>query len=365
MAEPNQLQTPLKMEAFIRGIPKAELHLHIEGALEPELMFELAAKNNIKLPYETVADIRMAYKFKDLQSFLDIYYQGAQVLIDEDDFYRLTWSYLKKAAEQNIRHTEIFFDPQTHTHRGIAFETVVRGIQRALTDAESRLNLSSRLILCFLRHLGSADAMNTLEEALPFQNWITGVGLDSSELGFPPEKFTKVFDRARQEGFKSVAHAGEEGPAEYIWQALNLLKIQRIDHGVRCMEDQDLVDYLVEEQVPLTVCPLSNIKLGVFSSLRQHNILQMLNLGLCVTVNSDDPAYFDGYVEENLRALHGALDFRYQDFHTLARNSFRASFLDVAQKNKYIDELDEFVFGFDIGGQEEVQNSSLRPTQKN
>ena len=353
------------MEAFIRGIPKAELHLHIEGALEPELMFELAAKNDIKLPYETVADIRQAYKFQDLQSFLDIYYQGAQVLIDEDDFYRLTWSYLKKAAEQNIRHTEIFFDPQTHTHRGIDFETVVRGIQRALTDAGSQLNLSSKLILCFLRHLGSADAMKTLEEALPFQNWITGVGLDSSELGFPPENFIKVFERARQEGFKSVAHAGEEGPAEYIWQALNLLKIERIDHGVRCMEDKDLVAYLVEEQVPLTVCPLSNIRLGVFDSLRQHNILQMLKLGLCVTVNSDDPAYFDGYVEENLRALHGALDFRYQDIHMLARNSFRASFLDVAQKKKYIDELDKFVDGFGISGQEDMRKSSHRPAQKN
>ena len=348
MAEPNQVHTHRPIETFIHGIPKAELHLHIEGALEPELMFDLAAKNNLTLPFKTVTDIRQAYKFKDLQSFLDIYYQGAQVLIDEDDFYRLTWSYLKKAAEQNIRHTEIFFDPQTHTHRGIKLETVVQGIHRALMDAERLLNLSSKLILCFLRHLGAADAMKTLEEALASKELITAVGLDSSERGFPPEKFTAVFDRAHQEGFKSVAHAGEEGPAEYIWQALKLLKVERIDHGVRCTEDDDLVTYLVKEQVPLTVCPLSNIKLGVFDSLSQHNILRMLKSGLCVTVNSDDPAYFDGYVEDNLQALYGALDMSFQDIYILARNSFRASFLDPAQKNKYIDELDGFVAGFGL-----------------
>ena len=245
MAEPDQLNLPQPMEALIHGIPKAELHLHIEGALEPELMFELAVKNNLSLPYNTVTDIRQAYKFKDLQSFLDIYYQGAQVLLDEDDFYRLTWSYLKKAADQNVRHTEIFFDPQTHTQRGIKLETVVRGIHRALMDGGRQLNLSSKLILCFLRHLGAADAMKALEEALAFKDWITGVGLDSSERGFPPEKFTAVFDRAHQEGFKLVAHAGEEGPADYIWQALKLLKVERIDHGVRCMEDDDLVTHLV------------------------------------------------------------------------------------------------------------------------
>ena len=346
MAEPDQLNLPQPMEALIHGIPKAELHLHIEGALEPELMFELAAKNNLSLPYNTVTDIRQAYKFKDLQSFLDIYYQGAQVLLDEDDFYRLTWSYLKKAADQNVRHTEIFFDPQTHTQRGIKLETVVRGIHRALMDGGRQLNLSSKLILCFLRHLGAADAMKALEEALAFKDWITGVGLDSSERGFPPEKFTAVFDRAHHEGFKLVAHAGEEGPADYIWQALKLLKVERIDHGVRCMEDDDLVTHLVKEQIPLTVCPLSNIKLGVFDSLSQHNILQMLKLGLCVTVNSDDPAYFGGYVEENLRALYDALDMSFQDIYMLARNSFRASFLDQAQKKKYLGELDEFVIGF-------------------
>jgi adenine deaminase len=343
MAEANQRHLPQSMEAFIHGIPKAELHVHIEGALEPELMIELAAKNNLSLPFESVTDIRRAYNFKDLQSFLDIYYQGAQVLMDEDDFYRLTWTYLKKAAGQHVRHTEIFFDPQTHTQRGIKFETVVQGIHRALADAERHLDLSSKLILCFLRHLSTADAMKTLEEALAFKDWITGVGLDSSEWGFPPEKFTAVFHRARQEGFKPVAHAGEEGPAEYIWQALKLLKIERIDHGVRCVEDAALVSYLVKEQIPLTVCPLSNIKLGVFDSLSQHNILQMLKSGLCVTVNSDDPAYFGGYVEDNLRALYEALGMNFQDIYTLVRNSFRASFLDLTQKKNYLAELDKFI----------------------
>ena len=346
MAEPNPLHPPQSMDAFIHGIPKAELHIHIEGALEPELMFEIAAKNNFSLPFESVADIRRAYKFEDLQSFLDIYYQGAQVLIDEDDFYRLTWSYLKRAAEQNVRHTEIFFDPQTHTARGIQFETVVRGIHRALRDAGRQMDLSSKLIMCFLRHLSVADAMKTLEEALVFKDWITGVGLDSSESGFPPEMFTSVFDRAHQEGFKAVAHAGEEGPAEYIWQALKLLKVERIDHGVRCVEDAALVEYLVKKQVPLTVCPLSNIKLGVFDHLSQHNLMQMLKLGLCVTVNSDDPAYFGGYIEENLRALHETLGIDSRDIYKLARNAFRASFLDPAEKKKYLTELDEFVSGF-------------------
>ncbi len=347
MIKSNQHHFSRPMEAFIHGIPKAELHIHIEGALEPELMFELAAKNGRHLPFESVVDIRRAYKFKDLQSFLEIYYQGAQVLLDEDDFYRLTWTYLQKAAEQNVRHTEIFFDPQTHTARGIKFETVVQGIHRALTDAGRQLDLSSKLIMCFLRHLSVADAMKTLEEALAFKDWIIGVGLDSSEWGFPPEKFTSVFDRARQEGFKTVAHAGEEGPAEYIWQALKLLKVERIDHGIRCVEDAALVEYLVKKQVPLTVCPLSNIKLGVFDHMSQHNLMQMLKLGLCVTVNSDDPAYFGGYIEENLRALHETFDMDSQDIYKLARNAFRASFLDPAQKKEYLDELDGFVSGFE------------------
>jgi len=336
------------MEKLIQGIPKAELHIHIEGTLEPEQMFDIAEKNSLYLPFKSVADIRRAYDFTDLQSFLDIYFQGAQVLLDEDDFYQLTWAYLQKAAVQNVRHTEIFFDPQTHTARGIKFETVLQGIHRALMDARQHLGLSSKLIMCFLRHLSVAEAMDTLKSALPFKDWITAVGLDSYERGFPPEKFTPVFDLARQKGFKAVAHAGEEGPADYIWQALKLLKVERIDHGIRCVEDADLVEYLVKKQVPLTVCPLSNVKLGVFDTMNQHNLKQMLNLGLCVTVNSDDPAYFGGYIEENLRALTEALGLDSQNIYKLSRNAFQASFLNSAEKKKYLDELDEFVTGFGV-----------------
>ena len=334
------------MEAFIHGIPKAELHIHIEGALEPELMLELAAKNGIDLPFASVGDVRRAYDFKDLQSFLNIYYQGAQVLLAEDDFYRLTWSYLQKAAEQNVRHAEIFFDPQTHTARGLKFETVVQGIHRAMADAGRQLNLSSKLIMCILRHLSVTEALVTLEEARNFKDLITAVGLDSSELGFPPEKFVPVFDRARQWGFKTVAHAGEEGPPEYIWQTLKLLRVDRIDHGVRCLEDAGLVDYLVEKQVPLTVCPLSNVKLKVFDDMKQHNLRQMIDLGLWVTVNSDDPAYFGGYIEENFLALHQAQGLTSEDIYKLARNAFNASFLNPAQKKKYLNELDAFVSKF-------------------
>ena len=335
------------MENFIHGLPKAELHIHIEGALEPELMFEIALKNGIRLPFESVADARRAYNFTDLQSFLEIYYQGAQVLLDEDDFYRMTWSYLQKAAEQNVRHTEVFFDPQTHTARGIKFETVVQGIYRALEDAGRQLNLSSKLIMCFLRDLSAAEAMEILKQAVPFKNLITAVGLDSSELGFPPDKFKAVFDLARRKGFKAVAHAGEEGPPEYIWQALKLLKAERIDHGIRCVEDAALVEYLVKKQIQLTVCPLSNVKLRVFDDMKQHNFKQLLDLGLYVTVNSDDPAYFGGYIEENFQALHTALGLDYQDMDQLARNAFQASFLASADKKKYLDELDAFVSGFD------------------
>ena len=334
------------MEAFIHGIPKAELHIHIEGALEPELMLELAAKNGIDLPFASVSDVRRAYDFKDLQSFLDIYYQGAQVLLAEDDFYRLTWSYLQKAAEQNVRHAEIFFDPQTHTARGLKFETVVKGIHRAMADAGQQLDLSSKLNMCILRHLSVTEALATLEEARNFKDLITAVGLDSSELGFPPEKFVPVFDRARHWEFKTVAHAGEEGPPEYIWQALKLLRVDRIDHGVRCLEDAGLVDYLVEKQIPLTVCPLSNVKLKVFDDMKQHNLKQMIDLGLWVTVNSDDPAYFGGYIEENFLALHQAQGLTTEDIYKLARNAFNASFLDPAQKKKYLNELDAFVSKF-------------------
>ena len=331
------------MEKLIKGIPKAELHIHIEGSLEPELMFDIAEKNGLSLPYESVDDIHRAYDFTDLQSFLDIYYQGTQVLHDEDDFYQMTWAYLQKAADQNVCHTEIFFDPQTHTARGIKFETVIHGIHRALMDARQHLNLSSKLIMSFLRHLSVAEALETLEKALPFRDWISAVGLDSTELGFPPEKFTPVFDLARQNGFKAVAHAGEEGPPDYIWQALKFLKVERIDHGVRCVEDSELVEYLVKYQVPLTVCPLSNIKLGVFDSMEQHNLKQMLDLGLCVTVNSDDPAYFGGYIEENFRALTEALDLDSQDIYKLCRNAFQASFLNPSEKKNFLDDLDDYM----------------------
>ena len=334
------------MEAFIHGIPKAELHVHIEGTLGPELMMKLAAKNGIELPFESAADIRRAYDFKDLQSFLDIYYQGAQVLLTVDDFYRLTWNYLQKASEQNVRHAEIFFDPQTHTARGIKFETIVQGLHRAMVDAGHQLGLSSKLIMCILRHLSVAEAMDTLEKARDFKDMIAAVGLDSVELGFPPEKFVTVFDRARQWGFKTVAHAGEEGPPDYIWQALKLLRVERIDHGIRCLEDAGLVEYLVREHVPLTVCPMSNVKLKVFDHMKQHNLKKMLELGLCVTVNSDDPAYFDGYIEENFLALHQALGLNIGNISKLSRNAFKASFLNPIEKKKYLNELDEFVSSY-------------------
>ena len=336
----------MKMDAFIHGIPKAELHIHVEGSLEPELMLELADKNGIRLPFESVTDIRRAYDFTDLKSFLDIYYHGAKVLLTEDDFYQMTRAYLHKASRQNVRHTEIFFDPQTHTARGIQFETVVQGIRRALSDAGRQLGMSSKLIMCFLRDMSAAEALITLEQALPFKDFISGVGLDSAEMGHPPEKFKDVFNMARQNGFRTVAHAGEEGPPEYIWQALNLLKAERIDHGVRCIEDAGLVEYLVKEKVPLTVCPLSNIKLRIFDDMRQHNFKQLLDLGLCVTVNSDDPAYFGGYIEDNIRVLQAEHKLTFQDIYKISRNAFEAAFLTSAEKQRYLNELDEFVSEF-------------------
>jgi adenosine deaminase len=331
------------MKSFIEGLPKAELHIHIEGSLEPELMFELAARNNISLSFASIEEVRKAYNFSDLQSFLDIYYAGAGVLIKEQDFYDMTWAYLKKAHAQNVRHTEIFFDPQTHTDRGVPFETVFNGVHAALVDAERELELSSKLIMCFLRHLSAAAAAETLEQALPFKDWIVAVGLDSSEIGHPPEKFTAVFDRARELGFRTVAHAGEEGPPEYIWQALDLLKVSRIDHGVRCVEDTRLVERLVAEQTPLTVCPLSNVKLRVFDSIEQHNLKELLGLGLCATVNSDDPAYFGGYMTENFLAVQQALGLDRDELQRLVRNSFEAAFLDQAERQRFIQELDSYV----------------------
>jgi len=329
------------MDRFLHDLPKAELHLHIEGTLEPEMMFALSKRNDVPVPYLSADAVRRAYVFQGLQTFLDIYYAGCNVLLTEQDFYDLTWAYLQRAALQNVRHAEIFFDPQTHTGRGVAFETVVNGIHRALQDGQQRFALSSRLILCFLRHLSADDAMATLQQALPFKDRIAAVGLDSSEVGHPPEKFQAVFDRARQEGWLTVAHAGEEGPAEYVWQALDLLKVQRIDHGVRSLEDKKLVERLVDEQVPLTVCPLSNVKLQLFRSLEQHNLKAMLDQGVCATVNSDDPAYFGGYVEDNFSAVQSALKLSREDIVQLAKNSFRASFLPVDDKQRYLAEIDQ------------------------
>jgi len=286
------------MKDFISNIPKAELHLHIEGTFEPELMFAIAQRNNIDLKYKSIAELKSAYDFSNLQDFLDIYYQGASVLITEQDFYDMTWAYLEKVYKQNVIHVEIFFDPQTHTDRGIEFATVINGIYKALEDAQNKLNISSKLILCFLRHLDEKAAFETLEQALPYKDKITAVGLDSSELGHPPSKFIKVFAKAREAGFLTVAHAGEEGPAEYIWEALNLLKVSRIDHGNNAMQDQKLLDRLITEQMPLTICPLSNLKLKVVDDLKKHPLKAMLDKNMLVTINSDDPAYFGGYLNE-------------------------------------------------------------------
>ena len=330
------------MKEFIQNLPKAELHLHIEGTLEPEMMFELAQRNKIDLPYKSVSEVKEAYNFEDLKSFLDIYYQGSKVLQTERDFYDLTWAYLQKAAEQNVRHTEIFFDPQTHTERGIAFETVYQGIYRALQDGKNKLNISSQLILSFLRHLTQEEAFTTLEQALPYKDTMVAVGLDSAEQGNPPSKFKEVFAKAQAEGFLSVAHAGEEGPPEYIWEAINLLNVSRIDHGVRSMEDPDLLDYLTDKQIPLTVCPLSNVELKVFDSMTEHNLKELLNQGICVTVNSDDPAYFGGYIAENYQAAQSALDLTEKELYQIAKNSFQASFLPPETKFKLIAELDEY-----------------------
>jgi adenosine deaminase len=327
-------------DAFVRQLPKAELHVHIEGTLEPELAFALAARNDVRLPYADVAALRRAYVFEDLQSFLDIYYANCAVLRTEQDFYDLTRAYLTKAASQGVRHTEVFFDPQTHTQRGVAFETCCLGISRALSDGAGDLGISSGLILCFLRDLSEESALQTLEDAQPFVEHLRAVGLDSAEVGNPPSKFVRAFRRAREMGLPGVAHAGEEGPPEYIWEALDLLEARRIDHGVRCLEDDRLVARLVSEQIPLTVCPLSNVKLNVFPALAQHDLPTLLQRGLLVTVNSDDPAYFGGYAGDNLSAVAGAFDLTRKDIAELARNSFRASFLPDAVKARYLDEVD-------------------------
>lgn len=329
-------------KSAIARLPKVELHLHIEGSLEPELMFALAERNGIELSYASVEEVRAAYDFSDLQSFLDIYYAGACVLLTEQDFYDLTWAYLLRCQADEVCHTEIFFDPQTHTDRGVPFKTVVDGISRALADGREQLGISSYLILCFLRHLSAEAAMETLQQALPFRDRIIAVGLDSSEKGHPPEKFVEVFDRARAEGFLTVAHAGEEGPPAYIEQALDLLKVRRIDHGVRCVENPALVRCLQQEQVPLTVCPLSNIKLCVFDRLEDHNLKQLLDAGLCVTINSDDPAYFGGYIGQNFLQSTAALKLDLDDLETLARNAVIASFLDEAGKVDLMTRIDQW-----------------------
>ena len=334
----------ITLETFIQEIPTAELHIHIEGSLEPELMFEIAERNKVTLRYASVEEVRRAYDFSDLQSFLDVYYEATRVLLHEQDFYDLTRADLQKAATQNVRHAEIFFDPQAHTDRGVPFETVITGIHRALVDAGQQLGISSELIMCFLRHLSAEEAMETLVRSLPFKEWIVGVGLGSSELGHPPTDFKAVFDKARELGFVTVAHAGEEGPPEYIWQALEELKVSRIDHGVRCVEDPKQVEKLIEEQTPLTVCPLSNVRLRVFDSTQDHNLKRMLDMGLCVTVNSDDPAYFGGYIAENFRAIQEGLYLTRDDIYRLVKNSFRASFLDAGRKQRLSEELDDYYF---------------------
>lgn len=312
------------MYDWLNALPKAELHMHLEGSLEPELMFQLAERNRIQLPWGCVETLRSAYDFNNLQEFLDIYYQGANVLRTEQDFYDLTWAYLKKCEEQNVIHVEPFFDPQTHTARGVSMEVAITGISEALGDARDLLGISSGLILSFLRHLPEEDALHTLQQAMPFRDLFFAVGLDSSEMGHPPSKFTNVFAKARAEGLLAVAHAGEEGPPEYVWEALDLLKVSRIDHGVRAWEDPRLMARLIEEQIPLTVCPLSNTKLRVYQDMSEHPILKMLEQGAMVTVNSDDPAYFGGYLTENFQALHTDLAMTQQQAKRLAENSLNA-----------------------------------------
>ena len=332
----------ISIHNFIEGIPKAELHLHIEGTFEPDLMFEIARRNNISINYKSVDELKKAYNFNNLQEFLDIYYAGASVLIYEQDFYDLTWAYLTKVHEQNLVHTEIFFDPQTHTDRGISFDTVIQGIHSALEDAKEKLGISSQLIMCFLRHLDEVAAFDILEQALPYKEWIAGVGLDSSEMGHPPSKFENVFSKALDEGFITVAHAGEEGPAAYVWEAINLLKISRIDHGNRSLEDDQLITHIVEKQIPLTVCPLSNLELKVVDDLKDHPMLQLMEAGLMVTINSDDPAYFGGYINENYIQIAAALNLSKKQITDLAKNSFKASFLSDVEKEKLINQVEDY-----------------------
>ena len=327
---------------WLNDLPKIELHLHLEGTLEPELMFELAKRNSIPLAFSSVKEVKEAYQFSNLQDFLDIYYQGAQVLLHEQDFYDLTWAYLLKCKEQNVLHVEPFFDPQTHTDRGVPFKVVINGISDALADAEERLGITSKLIMCFLRHLDETSAIETLKTSSEYTDYIYGVGLDSSEKGNPPEKFSNVFNAAKDMGYKLVAHAGEEGPASYIWSSLDILKVERIDHGIRAIDDPELMLRLINNQIPLTVCPLSNVKLKVFEEMSSHTILEMLEQGVCVTVNSDDPSYFGGYMTENFISLYDNLGLSKGQALRLVKNSIDASFAPKKRKKALYSILDEF-----------------------
>ena len=329
----------MNIEEFIKKSPKAELHLHIEGTLEPELMFFLAKRNNIKIPFKNIDDVKKAYNFNNLDSFLKIYYEGAKVLIKEQDFFDLTWAYILKCKEDNIVHTEIFFDPQTHTDRGIDFDVIINGIFNALKKAEKDFGLSFKIIMCFLRHLSEDECFQILDKALAHKDKIYGVGLDSSEKGNPPKKFEKLFKKASENEFITVAHAGEEGPPEYIWEALNLLNVSRIDHGVQCLKDEKLVEILTKNQIPLTVCPLSNIKLKVFNTLEDHNLKKMLEKKLMVMVNSDDPAYFGGYLNKNFIEIQKALNLSYEEIKTLLANSFKSSFMKDTKKEEWISKI--------------------------
>ncbi|OUR78635.1 adenosine deaminase [Alphaproteobacteria bacterium 46_93_T64] len=331
------------LRKFIEGLPKTELHLHIEGSLEPELMFALAKRNNISLPFKTIEDVRAAYQFSELQDFLDIYYQGMGVLQTEQDFYDLTMAYLNKVHSQNVMHVEIFFDPQGHTERGISMDTVISGITRALEKGQRELGISYKLIMCFLRHLSEDAAMETLEQALPFKDKLCGVGLDSSELGHPPSKFKNVFARAKEEGLYLVAHAGEEGPPAYVYEALDVLKIDRLDHGNRSLEDADLTARLAKSQIALTVCPLSNYKLAGVKDMSKHPLGEMLSKNLNATINSDDPAYFGGYMNENYLAVTEALDLGMDEVITLARNGVAATFCTTAEKSAMMQKLDDYL----------------------
>ena len=333
------------MNKFIEGLPKAELHLHIEGTLEPELMFEIAGRNKIELPFGSVDEVRKAYEFSNLQDFLDIYYRGMNVLINQKDFYDLTFSYLEKVHQQSVRHVEIFFDPQAHTARDIDFETVITGIENALIDGEKKFGITFRIIMCFLRHLDQDDALRTLEMAIPFKNKIIGVGLDSSEKGHPPSKFNDVFLKAREEGFLTVAHAGEEGPAEYIREAIELLDVKRIDHGNAILSDAELTEYAAQNKIALTVCPLSNLKLKVVEHMDNHPIPEMMEKGLVVTINSDDPSYFGGYINENYEAVRKAFGMDNKAMAEFAKNSFNSAFIDGGLKQKLCGEIDEYVAG--------------------